>query len=299
MAVQRARWTGVIEFPDLGLAISGWLYASRKRASPPWPVVQIHTTCRTRLPTKISERQEGIEDLVSELGGEKVGAPTTRVAEQSYCPTCSRALRTDEVGHAVDVEGSLVLISAEEYQGLKGEPTKTVRAQLVRGAPSLLETIGTGRRFTLIPKLESVKAYYQLFEILRIASRQGFLSELVVDRRSLVAVVRPLLTDASVFGRSRRLLDVVELADVETVVNPADSGLLPADEPYVDPQEIAAEIAAATRVEVVLQSAQTRSPERERLRTLVEAKRQRPARPPKKMAPSVHPAKRQKKQELA
>lgn len=299
MAVQRARWTGVIEFPDLGLAINGWLYASRKRASPPWPVVQIHTACQTRLPARPTEDVPPVaEGSPAEDRGREAGLVPARVAEQTYCPTCSRALRVDEIGHAVDVEGSLVMVSAEEYEGLKGEPTKAVRAQLVRGATSLLETIGTGRRFTLIPKLESVNAYYRLFEILRIASRMGFLPELVVDRRSLVAVVRPLLTDASVFGRSRRLLDVVELADVETVVSPADGGLLPADEPYVDPQEIAAEIAAATRVEAVLQPAQTRSPERERLRALVAAKRQ-PARPPKKMAPSVRPAKRQKKQELA
>lgn len=274
-----AKWTGVIEFPQLGLAIDGGLYSVTRKGRTPLPVLRTHTACQSRLASETPQQgQEKGETVPPETEGddsimETVESAQTQVALQVRCPTCNRFLRTDEIGRAVVAEDlGLIQISEEEYAGLKPKKEKRVRAQLVQGVGDVLATIGQGRRFYLLPKTQSVTDYYRVFEVLWVTACAGFIQDLLVDKRAYVVVIRPIVAHPSVFGQAQKILVVDEFLDTDTLRDPREFQLLPGEEPARDPASVLALIAMAQRVTDTVNPDACVNPERRRLKELVERK---------------------------
>lgn len=266
-----AKWTGVIEFPQLGLAVDGGLYSTQRRGRVPLPVLRVHTACQTRLEAEVPPAQE---KPALEEEGEETPKPTepTPVTAQPHCPSCRRPLRADEIGRAVVTELGLLVLTDGEYAALKPKKEKRVSATLVAGVADMLATIGTGRRFYLLPKADSVVAYYQLFAVLASTGRAGLIQDLLVDRRAYVVVVRPIVTHHSVFGQPQKVLIVDEFADTDALRDPREFQLLPSVEPTVDTASVGALITQAASVTDVVSPDACVNPERRRFTELVERK---------------------------
>lgn len=269
-----AKWTGVIEFPQLGLVIDGGLYSVTRKGRTLIPVLHIHIACQSRLAAEVpQEKAEAPETGAGDEAVEKSEPAQTQVALQARCPTCNRFLRMDEVGRAVVAEGiGLIQITDEEYAGLKPVKEKRVYVRLVRDVGDVLATIGQGRRFYFLPKTQSVADYYRVFSVLHATARAGFLQDLLVDKRAYVVVIRPIVTHPSVFGQAQKLLVVDEFLDTDTLRDPREFQLLPGEEPASNPASVAALIAAAQAVTDTVSPDACVNPERRRFKELVNRK---------------------------
>lgn len=265
-----AKWRGVLEFPALDLVIDGGLYSTTRRGRTPLPLIQIHTACTSRLKSDgpPPEERRAKDADGEEEGKDEEGTAPPQVALQAHCPTCNRALRHDEVGRAVEASIGLIQITDEEYRALKPEKTKVVRVGLVCGFDEALKTIGAGRRFYVLPKPESVDAYYRLFAVLSAAHVAGFVQDLLVDKRAYNMVIRPIPTLASVFGSVQSVLIADEFQDTDLLRDPREFQLLPAEEPPVS-AKTAKLIIAAQRAAQPLNPDDCINPERRRFKALV------------------------------
>lgn len=255
----RAAWTGVLAFPELGIDLDCWLYASQRRGRIPLPVVMIHTSCKTSLasppePPK-PEEKEGEDKEEKPAEGAPSPAPVTAAIAAFHCPRCNRPLKSDEVGRAVETETlGLVPISDAEYAGLKVVAAKRAGAQIVVDPASVIASLGLGRRLWVFPKPVSVGDYFLLLEALRRSGRVAFVPEIVVGKRPYVLVVRPLETDEAVHGTTLSVLVADEFNDTDTLRSPADFELLPTSPPAIDGTRVTilAERAAAITARVNL-----------------------------------------------
>lgn len=270
-----AKWTGVIEFPELSFTINGGLYSTSRRGRTPLPITLIHTQCQTKLPEPLAEDmgEEGRTEQVEEQV-EAAESAVTQITKQVHCPTCNRFPRLDEIGRAVETDFGLLQITDDEFEELKPKKQKIVSAHLIQDVTGVLTTIGIGRRFYLFPKAPSTADYYLLFEVLQKSGRVGFIREIVVDKRSYVVVVRPIITHSSVFGKSRKLLVVDEFVDTNTLCDPDEYQLLPAQEPPVQEEVIAEKVAAAKKIKTILNPDECVNPQRRHLKEIMERKLQ-------------------------
>lgn len=262
-----ARWTGVIEFPELNLRIDGGFYGTSRRGRTPLSIVTIHKECQTKL-------SEPLEEDAGEKEREQAKAEPalTQITGQVHCPTCNRNLRFDEIGRAVETELGLLQIADSELEELKPKKQKSVSAFLIQDVTEALATIGVGRRFYLFPKASSTADYYLLLEILQKSGRVGFIREMVVDKRPYVVIVRPIVTHPSVFGKSRRLLVIDEFVDTDTLRDPGEFQLLPAQEPTLEGRVLVQKVQEAKKIETILNPDECVNPQRRKLKELVERK---------------------------
>lgn len=262
-----AKWVGVIRFPQLQLEINGGFYSSMRRGRAPLPLVRIHLSCQTRLAEAREEKEEPSDAETSEEAAEPI-----QVAHVLYCPTCRRALRADEIGRAVETQLGLLHITDEEYEGLKVKRAKVIEARIVEDPTTLLLSVGMGRRFWLLPKADSVEAYYTLIHVFRNAQSAGFVQEIVIDRRPYTVVVRPIVTHASVFGEEIAALSADEFVDTDLLRSPKEYQLLPSVPPSVDSKHVAALIVTAQDAAATVDPASCINPQRRKFDALVRQK---------------------------
>lgn len=215
MAGGTADWVGVIHVG--AVALDCRLFSAGGRAKP-LPLRTIHVGCKTVLAPERGERTTGTSQPSEE--GEATEPSATDAREQLYCPRCQKALRSDEIGRAVETETGLVVLTDAELASLTPEPCKEVRVEFVHLDNPVVWAVGTGRRLYVFPKPAAVKDYTTIFHLLREAQLAGFIRTIVIKRVAYPAVLRPLTIPSAVFGAARKLLVLDVLEDTDKLKDP-------------------------------------------------------------------------------
>lgn len=239
-----AEWTGVIEVmlsPGESLInLDCRLFSAKGRPSP-LPLRQVHVDCATAI------REKDVPD--DEVGeSEKTyehGAVETRL--QPFCAKCSRYLKSDEISRAIETSVGPIQITEEDAESLKFKGLKTVMADLISAEDPAIEAVGVDRRFIVLSKPDSQKAYGMLFTVLLESKTLAFIPTIVIKGKPRVAILRPLTIPEVIFGGVRKLLVLDALSDTGALKDPARFSDYQSEFTPVDQQTAKMAVAAAQK----------------------------------------------------
>jgi len=241
MAKTTAEWSGVIVVGSFELDCR--LFGATGRAKP-LPLKMVHIDCKTVLEEKAAE-PEAAEPIEEEKKPEPEAAAPIEAREQIFCPKCQKALKSDEIGRGIETAVGTILLLEAELKSLEFEPAKRVTAELIAADDPTLTATGFGRRLYVMPKPAAVRAWDQVFHVLKESQRVGFINPIVIKRKANVGILRPLVVPAVVFGEERAILVLDMLNDTDCLKDPASVPDYPRTLPPVNVAELAKPIADA------------------------------------------------------
>jgi len=206
MKERKAAWVGVLVIG--GNKLDCRLFSMNRRANR-YPVVMVHRECNTVLNSDISEKQERQIPV------------RTKINQQPFCPVCQRPVKTDEIGRALITNKGIIFLSDAELDGLKPKPSKRFEADhFIPLDDPMIQVVGIGRRFYVLPKPAAVGTYSEIFYNLENARAAAFIPEMVIGKSGHPAIVRPFIFPEEVFGVPRQVLLLELLKDSDTLVDP-------------------------------------------------------------------------------
>lgn len=259
-----AEWTGVIEVGDQELDCR--LFSATGRPKP-FPLRTIHVKCKTPL-EPFQKPETGERREITEVEEPR----PVEIREQLNCPTCAIALKTDEVGFAVETDAGLTPLTDVEMESLKFEAKKRVKAEFIDVNDPSITAIGVGRRLYVFPKPAGLPTYFNVFHILQKSNTAGFIPDLVIKKTAYPAIIRPLSIPEVVFGATREVLVVDVLRDSDTLKDPDDFPDFPKEIPPLDVSKLAQQIADAQSTVHPLNPECCVNPKRRRLKNLLKEK---------------------------
>lgn len=261
-----AEWTGVIEVNQEELDCRLFSVSGKPK---PFPLRKIHVQCKTLLeePKKPeAEESEAEEKEIITVSG------LIEVREQINCPRCNIALKTDEIGHAVETDAGLTPITDIELESLKFERKKRVRAEFINVNDPSIAAIGIGRRLYVFPKPGALLTYFNVFHILQESNTAGFIPELIIKKTAYPAIIHPLSMPEVVFGAPRKVLVVDVLRDSDTLKDPGNFPDFPKQIPPPDVSKLAQQIADAQSTAHPLDPERCVNLKRQRLKNILKEK---------------------------
>lgn len=259
-----ARWTGVIEVSGWGaepIAVDGSLYAAVSASRREYPVVKVHANCQTELTTTPLSEPKSRPPLILPPTVAQAAAETTSEAStpaetkkaktaaalesavnispivvQNYCPSCNRAIATDEIATAFQLPDKFVLITPEMEERVRPKVLKHLTAVYIKANDPWLEVVPTGRRMYFFPKMAYVEEYYRLWATLRRGQKLAFIRDLITSSEKLTysAVLRPIIVPPELAdGQERRILVVDTLQEFTEVKPTTAITTLPTKEPEI------------------------------------------------------------------
>lgn len=267
MSNRKAEWTGVFVFPwGEGTEILDCrLFSAATRRAAPLAIKMVHVEkdCHS---TVASKHEPSLEQPKEQELEEPT--PAAEVREQLFCPKCQRALRSDEVGRAIETPRGLIEVTQEELDAaLKFEEQKRVPIEFVQTDPTF-DAIGVDRRLLVCPKPAALIPYTRLVTLLHSSGLMGFVPTIVFNRRPRVGVVRPLVYPKVIFEEERTALVLDLLRDTGTLIDPVAIPDFPRELSPIPPETVSEPICVAQKTATPLDPDRCVDPRRRRLAEL-------------------------------